>query len=249
MGVLPVNPDGLVKMGTQSGFGGKTTMPVHIGIIPDGNRRYAKKRGIFSCFGHKDGISNMEKVVMQVFEELGTPILTIYTFSLENFNRPRLEVAYLMRLLEAKFRKIAADDGIHRNEVKVRAVGRLNLLPPNVRAAIKLAEDATKRYKKHLLNLAIAYDGRAEIVDAVRKLKGKRRIDESALEGALYFSGIPATDLVIRTGGEQRLSGFLLWNSSYAELIFRKELWPEYTKDMLLEDMAEFGRRQRRFGR
>lgn len=225
-------------------------IPAHIGVIPDGNRRYAKSRGLLSLFGHRDGISNMERFVMQAFEELDIPILTIYTFSLENFNRPKIEVAYLMKLLEAKFRKIAADDGIHRNEVRVRAVGRLNLLPPNVRAAIKAAEDATKHYKRHLLNLAIAYDGRSEIVDAVKKLKGnKRRIDESALNGALYFSGIPEPDLIIRTGGEQRLSGFLLWNSSYAEIIFRKELWPEYTGEMLMADIEEYGNRQRRFGR
>ncbi len=223
-------------------------IPAHIGIIPDGNRRYAKGRGLLSFFGHKDGISNMERFVMQAFEELDIPILTIYTFSLENFNRPKIEVAYLMRLLEAKFRKIAIDDGIHRNEVRVRAVGRLNLLPPNVRAAIKAAEDATKHYKRHLLNLAIAYDGRSEIVDAVKKLK-KGKIDEKKLSGALYFSGIPDPDLIIRTGGEQRLSGFLLWNSSYAEIIFRKELWPEYTSEMLIADIEEYGNRQRRFGR
>lgn len=225
-------------------------MPTHIGIIPDGNRRYAKTKGLLSFFGHKDGISNMERFVMQAFEELNIPILTIYTFSLENFNRPKIEVAYLMKLLEVRFRKIAADEGIHRNEVRVRAVGRLNLLPPKVRAAVKLAEDATKRYKRHLLNLAIAYDGRSEIVDAVKKLKGnKKKIDESALNGALYFSGIPDPDLIIRTGGEQRLSGFLLWNSSYAEIIFRKELWPEYSGEMLMADIEEYGNRQRRFGR
>lgn len=231
--------------GMQSKFG---KIPTHIGIIPDGNRRYAKGRGLLSFFGHKDGISNMERFVMQAFEEIDVPILTIYTFSLENFNRPRIEVAYLMRLLEAKFRKIAVDEGIHRNEVRVRAVGRLNLLPPNVRAAIKAAEDATKHYNKHLLNLAIAYDGRAEIVDAVKKLKGKK-VDEKKLSGALYFSGIPEPDLIIRTGGEQRLSGFLLWNSSYAEVIFRKELWPQYTSEMLIADIEEYGNRQRRFGR
>lgn len=224
-------------------------IPAHIGVIPDGNRRYAQGRGLLSFFGHKDGISNMERFVMQAFEELDIPILTIYTFSLENFNRPKIEVAYLMRLLEAKFRKIAVDEGIHRNEVRVRAIGRLNLLPPKVRAAIKLAEDATKRYERHLLNLAIAYDGRSEIVDAMKKLKGKRKIDEKSLDGALYFSGIPEPDLIIRTGGEQRLSGFLLWNSSYAEIIFRKELWPQYTKEMLVADIEEYGNRQRRFGR
>ncbi len=217
-------------------------IPAHVGIIPDGNRRYAKSRGLLSLFGHRDGISNMERFVMQAFEEINVPILTIYTFSLENFNRPKIEVAYLMRLLEAKFRKIAVDEGIHRNEVRVRAVGRLHLLTPKVRSAIKLAE--------HLLNLAIAYDGRSEIVDAVKKLKGKgKKVDEKKLSGALYFSGIPDPDLIIRTGGEQRLSGFLLWNSSYAEIIFRKELWPQYTKEMLIADIEEYGNRQRRFGR
>ncbi len=233
--------------GMQPKFG---KIPAHIGIIPDGNRRYAKSRGLLSLFGHRDGISNMERFVMQAFEEINVPILTIYTFSLENFDRPKIEVAYLMRLLEAKFRKIAVDEGIHRNGVRVRAVGRLRLLPPKVRAAIKLAEDATKRYKRHLLNLAIAYDGRSEIVDAVKKLKGKgKKVDEKKLSGALYFSGIPEPDLIIRTGGEQRLSGFLLWNSSYAEIIFRKELWPQYSKEMLIEDIEEYGNRQRRFGR
>lgn len=222
----------------------------HLAIIPDGNRRYAEKKGLLAWKGHEDGINNLETIAEYAFRDFNISVVTVYAFSMENFGRSRAEVNKLMVLFKKTFEHLAKSEKIHKNEVRIAALGRTDLLPAEVRKAIRLAEDSTKKYKKHFLNMAIAYDGRTEIVDGIRKLvKQKKKISEKAIADSLYFSGFPPPDLIIRTSGEQRLSGFLLWNSSYAELYFCDKLWPEFSRDDLKAAIEEFERRERRYGR
>ncbi|MDI6643459.1 MAG: polyprenyl diphosphate synthase [Methanobacteriaceae archaeon] len=231
-------------------------MPKHIAIIMDGNRRYSRLQGQKEAIeGHKRGINTLESV-LDWCVDLGIEIVTVYAFSTENFNRKPEEVEGLMRLFQENFEGIAKNRKIHDNQVKVKAVGQLDLLPENVRNAINIAEESTASYNKRLVNIAIGYDGRLEILDAIKKIakevkEGKLDIDdidEELVNRNLYTAGLEDPNLIIRTSGEERLSGFLLWQSSYSELYFCDSLWPQLRKVDFLRALRSYQQRERRFG-
>ena len=231
-------------------------MPKHVAIIMDGNRRYTKIQGNMEVTkGHELGVDTLEKVLDWSID-LGIEIVTAYAFSTENFNRSEKEVKGLMDLFVKNFKRIVDHEKIHKNKVRVKVVGRLELLPDDVRAAIEEAEDATKDYHDRLFNLAIGYDGRLEIVDAVKKIYQKIEagelsiddVDEHMINSNLYTEGLDDPNLIIRTSGEERLSGFLLWQSSYSELYFCDSLWPELRKIDYLRAIRDYQARDRRFG-
>jgi len=234
----------------------KEKMPRHVAIIMDGNRRYSRLQGSKDPIqSHKKGIKTLEKVLDWCID-LGIEIVTVYAFSTENFKRPKNEVEGLMRLFEENFKKVAENEKIHKNRVKIKAVGNLDLLPENVKEAIRIAEKATEEYDDKILNIAIGYDGRLEIVEATRKIaqmvkEGKiepEDIDEDTINDNLYTAGLEDPHLIIRTSGEERLSGFLLWQSSYSELYFCDSLWPEFRKVDFLRALRSYQERERRFG-
>jgi len=231
-------------------------MPRHVAIIMDGNRRFSKIQGnIDPIEGHKRGVSTLERV-LDWCVDLGIEIVTVYAFSIENFKRPPNEVKGLMNLFKENFLSIAQNDKIHKNEVRMKAVGQLELLPDDVRDAIKLAEESTSKYNKNQVNIAIGYDGRLEIVDAIKKIandvKGGKLnpedIDEKVVNENLYTAGLADPNLIIRTSVEERLSGFLLWQSSYSELYFCDSLWPNLRKVDFLRALRSYQQRERRFG-
>ncbi|MBE6511255.1 MAG: di-trans,poly-cis-decaprenylcistransferase [Methanobrevibacter millerae] len=231
-------------------------MPKHVAIIMDGNRRYARLQGNVDVVkGHELGADTLEKVLDWSIE-LGIEIITVYAFSTENFNRPKEEVEGLMKLFIYNFKRLVNHEKIHKNEVRVKVVGRTELLPDDVKEAIKEAEDASKHYNKRFLNLAIGYDGRLEIIDSFKKIieqvqDGKISIDdvdEELVSKNLYTEGIDDPNLIIRTSGEERLSGFLLWQSSYSELYFCETLWPDLRKVDFLRAIRSYQARERRFG-
>lgn len=231
-------------------------MPKHVAIIMDGNRRYSKIQGNVPVIdGHKRGVGTLEKV-LDWCVDLGIEIVTAYAFSIENFNRSDKEVEGLMKLFQENFEGIANNKKIHKNEVRVKAVGNLDMLPENVRQAIRVAEESTAMYDKRLVNIAIGYDGRLEIVDATKKIArdvkdGKispEDINEELINKNLYTEGLEDPNLIIRTSGEERLSGFLLWQSSYSELYFCDSLWPELRKVDFLRALRSYQQRERRYG-
>ena len=231
-------------------------MPKHVAIIMDGNRRYSKLQGNMDVVkGHEIGVDTLEKVLDWSIE-LGIEIITVYAFSTENFNRPEHEVEGLMKLFVKNFKRLVDHEKIHRNEVKVKVVGRTELIPKNVREAIKEAEDATAHYNKRLFNIAIGYDGRLEIIDSFKKIIEQVQageitiddVDEDLVSANLYTEGLADPNLIIRTSGEERLSGFLLWQSSYSELYFCETLWPELRKVDFIRAIRSYQERERRFG-
>ena len=231
-------------------------MPKHVAIIMDGNRRYSKLQGNMDVVkGHEIGVDTLEKVLDWSIE-LGIEIITAYAFSTENFNRPEHEVEGLMNLFVVNFKRLVNHEKIHKNEVKVKVVGRTELLPESVREAISEAEEATAHYNKRLFNIAIGYDGRLEIIDSFKKIiqdvqDGKITIDdvdEELVSKNLYTAGLDDPNLIIRTSGEERLSGFLLWQSSYSELYFCETLWPELRKVDFIRAIRSYQERDRRFG-
>ena len=231
-------------------------MPKHVAIIMDGNRRFSKLQGNIDVVkGHEIGVDTLEKVLDWSIE-LGIEIITVYAFSTENFNRPPHEVEGLMNLFVVNFKRLVTHEKIHKNEVKVKVVGKTELIPESVREAIKEAEDATAHYDKRLFNIAIGYDGRLEIIDSFKKIikdvqDGKITIDdvdEDLVSKNLYTAGVEDPNLIIRTSGEERLSGFLLWQSSYSELYFCETLWPELRKVDFIRAIRSYQERERRFG-
>jgi len=232
--------------------------PEHIGIILDGNRRWALNRSLDPNIGHYYGADKTEEMLRWCLD-LGVRSVTLYVFSTENFNRPREEVEELMQLFEERLQKIMEDDDIHKHKVRIKAIGRLNLLPKRLQKIIREIEKATKDYDKHFLNFAIAYGGRAEIIDAAKKIAAKvlngelsvEDINEKTFEKNLYTSHLPKQDpdLIIRTSGEERLSGFLLYQSAYSELCFIDVYWPEFRRIDLLRAIRTYQKRKRRFGR
>ena len=233
-------------------------VPLSIGIIMDGNRRLARRFNLKPWKGHEMGVKKLEEV-LDWCSEFGIKYVTVYAFSTENFNRPRREFKMIMKLFKEEFLKIANNlkHKAHLYKVRVRGIGRREMLPDDVREAMEKAEEATKSYKDYFLNLAIAYGGQQEITDACRKVaemvkKGRLKpdeINEKIFTHFLYLNGTPSPDLIIRTGGEHRLSNFLLWHSAYSELAFVDEMWPEFSKETFVSVLKDFQRRQRRFGR
>ncbi|MDH4120477.1 MAG: polyprenyl diphosphate synthase [Deltaproteobacteria bacterium] len=235
--------------------------PRHIGIIMDGNRRFARARRMLSPMeGHRKGADKLDEV-LNWLEEAGVKVVSVWIFSMDNFKRDPSEVEALMDLFQRKFTELVSQPRIHANEIRVRFLGKVEALPENVRQAIAQAEDATRHYTRRTLNVGVAYGGREEIVDAFRAyLSGRekdgasleqiqRELTPASIEPYLYTSGMPDPDLIIRTSGEVRLSGFLLWQSVYSEFYFCDTNWPAFRKIDLLRALREYHRRQRRFGR
>ncbi len=228
-------------------------IPKHLGIIPDGNRRWAKQRLIKPWEGHKKGLGKFREI-LDWCQELGIKMVTLYTFSMENFSRSKEEVDFLMEIIRRELEKMAKDEKVHKERVRIKVIGRTELLPKKLQQAIKRAEDATAHYNNYQLNLAIAYSGRGEIVDATKKIAQKIKegkidiseIDENTISQNIY-SPMPDVDLVIRTA-ENRLSGFLPWQSNYAELIFLPKFFPDLTKEDFFKAIEEYSYRERRFG-
>lgn len=233
----------------------KGPLPRHVAIILDGNRRYAKTLGLNPRVGHSIGAEKVDEV-LDWCRELGIPIITLYAFSNENWSRNPEEVEGLMKLIAKKFDQVVTDPRVHRYKMRVKAIGRIEKLPENVQRSIRRAEEVTKDYDGFLLNVAVGYGGRAEIVDAVQKIcrevkKGllfPEEVTEEVINKHLYTHGLPDPDLIIRTSGEERLSNFLLWQSAYSELYFCETFWPTFRKIDLLRAIRTYQNRERRFG-
>jgi tritrans,polycis-undecaprenyl-diphosphate synthase [geranylgeranyl-diphosphate specific] len=231
--------------------------PEHIAIILDGNRRWASDKIMNPWLGHEKGAEKVEELLDWCLK-LNVKSMTLYAFSTENFRRQQLEVAEIMRIAEQSLRKLLTDERIRKDRIRVKVIGRVNLLPKSLQRLIADVEKATQDYDQHFLNFAFAYGGRAEIVDAARKIaeevhEGKldpEKVDEKTFEQYLYTSHMPQQDpdLIIRTSGEARLSGFLLWQSAYSELCFLDVYWPDFRKIDLLRSVRTFQKRKRRFG-
>jgi tritrans,polycis-undecaprenyl-diphosphate synthase [geranylgeranyl-diphosphate specific] len=229
----------------------------HIAIILDGNRRWASGNDLNPWLGHKKGAETVEQL-LEWCDKLNVKIVTLYTFSTENFRRSPQEVEEIMRIAEEKFRKLLTNERIHRNKVHVKVIGRVNLLPEKLQQLIADVEKATANYDGQFLNFAFAYGGRAEIVDAAKIIAEKVKngeldvgdVDESTFEKYLYTSHMPKQDpdLILRTSGEERLSGFLLWQSAYSELCFLDVFWPDFRLIDLLRTIRTFQKRKRRYG-
>jgi len=220
---------------------------LHIGIILDGNRRFAKKIMQQPWKGHEEGAKRVEEL-LDWCKELGIKQLTLYCFSLENFNRTKEEVDFLMKLFKKEFERLEKDKRIIENRVRIRFIGQKELLNKDLRELMNRIEKKTKDYNNYVLNFAIAYSGKQEILSAIKKLiECKKEVNEENFRECLWLSDSP--DLIIRTGGEKRTSNFFPWQSVYSEWVFLDKMWPEMTKEDLREAIVEFNSRQRRFGK
>ena len=224
--------------------------PNHVAIIMDGNGRWAERRGLPRLKGHQAGITRIRSIV-KCLNEHQIKYLTLYSFSTENWNRPDDEVAGLLHLLEEAIDKETPE--LHKQGVILRHLGRLEELPQGLQLAINRAEELTKNNTKITLSLAFNYGGRTEILDAIRRLMAEgnspQDLDEKSFNSYLYTAGLPDVDLVIRTGGEIRISNFLMWQAAYSEYYFTKVLWPDFSKKQFERALLSYSRRQRRFGR
>jgi tritrans,polycis-undecaprenyl-diphosphate synthase [geranylgeranyl-diphosphate specific] len=231
--------------------------PAHIGVVLDGNRRWAAARDMVPWEGHKEG-ANKVKAFLNWCLDLGVKTVTMYGFSTENFNRSKEEVDALMNLYEETLKEVVRSDVIHENRVCIKAIGRINLLPERLQKMIQEVEEATKDYNRFYLNVALAYGGRAEIVDATRKIAERVKrgelepseIDEEMIAQNLYTAHLPQQDpdLVVRTS-EHRISNFLIWQSAYSELFIVDVYWPDFRKIDLERAIRSYQQRHRRFGK
>lgn len=228
-------------------------VPAHVAIIMDGNGRWAKQRGLSRVEGHKAGVSAMKRIT-RIAGELGIAYLTVYAFSTENWKRPDREVNFIMRL----FRKtlLSQAQELHENNVRVKVIGRRDNLSSEIIKAIKQIEKLTEKNSGLELNIAFNYGGRAEIIDLIKKLSKKlykeglspETLHERDIEKYLYNPSCPEVELLIRTGGERRLSNFLLWQNAYSELYFTDKYWPDFNKEEFMKALNYFETRDRRFG-
>jgi tritrans,polycis-undecaprenyl-diphosphate synthase [geranylgeranyl-diphosphate specific] len=226
----------------------------HVGLILDGNRRFSKKLMKEPWKGHDYGAKKIEQL-LDWSNELGIKELTLYCFSIENFNRPKIEFDYLMDLFRKEIPNLISDKRIFENKIKVNFIGRINLFPKDIYDNMLKVMEKTKSHNNFKLNFAMAYGGRAEIIDAVKKIScdvknGKiscNQINEDIFKKYLYIESEP--DLIIRTSGEKRISGFLLWQGSYSELCFCDKLWPEFEKEDFIKAIEDYKKRDRRFGK
>ncbi len=232
----------------------ETKCPKHIGIILDGNRRFAKRLMMEPWRGHELGAEKIEKL-FDWCKELGIKEMTLYCFSLENFNRPKKEFDFLMKIFKKEFSRLKEDKRLHEDKIRLRFIGKTELFDLELQKIIKELEEVTKNYDNYKVNFALGYGGRQEIVDATKKIVEQVKngelnidqIDEDIFKKNLYLNSYP--DLIIRTS-ESRLSGFLPFQSAYSEIIFLpNKLWPEFTKQDLLDCIDEFKERERRFGK
>jgi undecaprenyl diphosphate synthase len=234
-------------MDAQKAIVDSTTLPVHVGIIMDGNGRWATERGLPRLLGHREGYKTLRTVLLAA-NDLGLKYLTVYAFSAENWRRPKDEVDGLMKLIE----QAAIDElrVMHQNGVRVRTAGRIGEVPPGLQKALRDGVDTTMDNTGITFTLAINYGGRAEVVDAVNRAmaEGKRSLSEEDISERLYNPDIPEPDLLIRTAGEMRLSNFLLWQGAYSELFVVDKPWPDFTEADLLAACEAYARRTRKFG-
>ena len=225
-------------------------LPRHVAIIMDGNRRWARQRGLAELDGHAAGVEAIRTLLRHAVRR-GVPVVTVYAFSRENWARSDDEVRGLFALLEQAIRSETAE--LREQGVRIRLLGRMDELPDDTRGSITAALAETAGGDRLLLNVAFNYAGRTELVDAVRRIVASGRaadtVDENTIADALYTAGLPDPDLVIRTGGEQRLSNFLIWQAAYAELYTTEVLWPDFGADAFDAALLEFASRTRRFGR
>ena len=222
-------------------------IPYHLGIILDGNRRWAKERGLPYFVGHRQGLETAKKII-NYCKEKGIKILTLFVFSTENWKRSPKEVNYLMRLAKKAISNHFKH--LHKNKIKVKVIGQREKLPRSLQKEIIKIEEQTKNNKEMTVNFALSYGGRAEIVEAIKKIIEKKippeKITEATLGENLWTSDV---DLIIRTGKEQRISNFLIWQAAYSEFYFCPKYWPDFTEKDLDLALADYARRQRRFGR
>ena len=232
----------------------KKNIPNHIAIIMDGNGRWAQKRGLKRELGHKAGRKSVKKIV-ESCRELGVKNLTLYAFSTENWNRPRLEIDFLMQLLLLSLKDELRN--LNKNNIKFETIGNLDKLPVKIKNYLKKVKETTKKNTKLTLTLALSYGSRNEIVDVVKEISNKvknniissKNIDETVINDHLYTRNLPDVDLLIRTSGEKRISNFLLWQIAYSELYFTKKLWPDFRKKDLYKAIISYQNRERRFGK
>lgn len=224
-------------------------IPTHVGIIMDGNGRWAELRGLPRIEGHRQGVERSKEII-EASAEIGLKVLTLYAFSIENWRRPSSEVSTLMKLLETYLKKEV--DVIAKKDIVFRIIGKIELLPEHIQKVINEATIRTSKNKGMVLNLALSYSGRDEILRAVKKILNEglkpEEITEEVFNSYLDTAGLPPPDLIIRTSGEMRISNFLLWQSAYSEFYFTDILWPDFTKDEFLLAIQEYQQRDRRFG-
>ncbi len=239
------DPRALAELGVP-----RERIPRHIGIIMDGNGRWAKARGLPRLAGHRAGTQNIRRV-LQACRDVGVEVLTIYAFSTENWRRPQREVEGLMRLLSLSIHKQLNE--LDREGVQIRHCGRLEGVMPRLRQRIEEAVERTKYNNRIILNVAFNYGGRAEILDAVRAILREGippdQITEEVFSAHLYTAGLPDPDLIIRTSGEYRLSNFLIWQAAYAEFYVTPAYWPDFDRAELMKAIRDYASRERRFGR
>ena len=230
-------------------------LPRHIGIIPDGNRRWARKNNVHRNIGHYRGYEVVKKILLSCFEA-GIKYLTLYALSLENaLKRPKDELKYIYKIIKLAVETVKNEPIVTEEKIRFNVLGRLDLLPQDVRDKINELIEYTKDFEGAFVNVLIMYDGQTEIVDAMKDIISDQvpadKIDRKLIKNYLYTNDFPEVDLIVRTGMEDgaRISGFLLWDASYAEFKFRNEYWPEYNEELLLEDLKDFIRRNRRKGK
>lgn len=229
-------------------------IPQHVAIIMDGNGRWARRRSLPKIAGHRAGVKAAQEAIAEA-RDLGVKVLTLYTFSTENWQRPKREVDALFNMLKDYLDR--EEDKLNENNIKFSVIGRIEGLPLTVREKLKVVIESTKNNTGLILNLALNYGGRPEIIDAVKgivkdvedKKIDNAQIDEELFTRYLYTKDLPDPDLLIRTSGESRISNFLLWQISYAELWFTSKLWPDFKKSDFKKAVAEYGERERKYGR
>ncbi len=232
----------------------KDNLPKHVAIIMDGNGRWAKKLGRLRIFGHENGSKSVRSIV-EASARLGIENLTLYAFSTENWNRPKPEVQTLMRLLVSSLK--SEINTLHDNNIKLKCIGNLTDLPKSAQKGLEQVIEMTKNNSRMVLTLALSYGSRDEIIQAIKGISDKVKnniisisdIDESIINQHLYTRNLPDVDLLIRTSGEHRISNFLLWQIAYAELYFTDVLWPDFTESDFHKAIAEYQKRERRFGK
>ncbi|VFJ13074.1 Tritrans,polycis-undecaprenyl-diphosphate synthase (geranylgeranyl-diphosphate specific) [Candidatus Nitrosocosmicus franklandus] len=232
--------------------------PQHIGIILDGNRRWSRIKDMDKVIGHQMGADIAEEMLNWIYD-LGIKITTVYVLSNENLGRDPNELENIYSLLEEKLESLYNDNRIHKKRIRIKSIGEFNKIPENLQKILRKLEDRTEKYDNMYLNIAIAYGGQRELIDAIRKIATSVKeekikvedIDEKVIEANLYTSHLPQAepDLILRTSGEKRLSGFLLWQSAYSELVFVDIFWPEFRKIDLMRAIRTFQKRARRYGK
>jgi len=231
----------------------KNNLPQHVAIIMDGNGRWAEQRGLSRSFGHREGLKAVQRIINSCLE-IEIPILTLYAFSTENWKRPKNEISFLFELFYDTLLK--EKDNLIKNNIQINFMGRINELPENLAKRIFELSEYTKKNNKLILNIAINYGGRAEIIDAIKSIanlvkKDKIKVDEineTIFKNYLYTNKLPNPDLLIRTAGEMRISNFMLWQIAYTEFWITPVYWPDFKQENLVDALLDFQKRERRFG-